>query len=152
MKFSYVHLLECDGTKNGPRKLVNAWDRDYHYNMLVQHYNRNCTKVVGNLEITHVPSGRSLEFLNTIREITGYFLVASNGVKEIKLENLMLIRGEQFVSSTNNYSVFVFQNGFLENFVLPKLKGYKLFNLSNNFQFSKFNLFKKFEYFFNFCH
>ena len=57
----------------------------------------NCTIVTSNLEIVHLyPNNRSefdLSFLENIREVHGYVLVASNLVSRVPLTSLRVIRG-----------------------------------------------------------
>jgi len=57
----------------------------------------NCTTVTSNLELVHIrPTSGSeidLSFLDNIREVYGYVLVASNYVSRISLPSLRVIRG-----------------------------------------------------------
>ncbi|XP_068162918.1 receptor tyrosine-protein kinase erbB-3b isoform X2 [Antennarius striatus] len=48
---------------------------------------------MGNLEITQIESDWDFSFLKTIREVTGYVLIAMNHFQKIPLEQLRVIRG-----------------------------------------------------------
>uniref|UniRef100_A0A8C4QW65 receptor protein-tyrosine kinase n=2 Tax=Eptatretus burgeri TaxID=7764 RepID=A0A8C4QW65_EPTBU len=80
---------DCDGTEN---KLSLLGSVEKQYNTLVTTY-ANCEIVMGNLEITYIRNGSDLSFLKTIREVSGYVLIALNEVDYIPLDNLQLIRG-----------------------------------------------------------
>lgn len=58
----------------------------------------NCQYVDGNLEITGLDSeefyNTDLSFLNSIREVTGYVLIANVYAQNVTLENLTIIRGD----------------------------------------------------------
>uniref|UniRef100_A0A8C1V5L0 Receptor protein-tyrosine kinase n=1 Tax=Cyprinus carpio TaxID=7962 RepID=A0A8C1V5L0_CYPCA len=67
-------------------------DLDQQYKTLRKFY-ENCEVVMGNLEITSIERNRNLSFLKSIREVTGYVLVALNQFDYLPLENLRIIRG-----------------------------------------------------------
>uniref|UniRef100_A0A8C1V4S8 Receptor tyrosine-protein kinase erbB-4 n=1 Tax=Cyprinus carpio TaxID=7962 RepID=A0A8C1V4S8_CYPCA len=79
----------CPGTDN---KLSTLSDLDQQYKTLRKFY-ENCEVVMGNLEITSIERNRNLSFLKSIREVTGYVLVALNQFDYLPLENLRIIRG-----------------------------------------------------------
>uniref|UniRef100_V9K829 Receptor protein-tyrosine kinase n=1 Tax=Callorhinchus milii TaxID=7868 RepID=V9K829_CALMI len=79
----------CAGTEN---KFSSLSDPEQQYQQLQKMYN-NCEIVMGNLEITNIDAKRNLTFLKSIREVTGYVLVALNQFENLPLENLRIIRG-----------------------------------------------------------
>ncbi|CAL8339089.1 unnamed protein product [Merluccius merluccius] len=52
-----------------------------------------CEIVMGNLEITMMERGRDFSFLQSIREVTGYILIAVNRFSRLPLDHLRVIRG-----------------------------------------------------------
>ncbi|XP_069761509.1 receptor tyrosine-protein kinase erbB-4-like isoform X2 [Narcine bancroftii] len=94
-----IHLLSfltgaasqsvCAGTEN---KLSSLSGQEQQYQQLQKMYT-NCEIVMGNLEITNIDANRNLTFLKSIREVTGYLLVALNQFEYLPLENLRIIRG-----------------------------------------------------------
>uniref|UniRef100_A0A8C6ULC3 Receptor protein-tyrosine kinase n=1 Tax=Neogobius melanostomus TaxID=47308 RepID=A0A8C6ULC3_9GOBI len=68
----------------------------------------NCEVVMGNLEITCIDRNRNLTFLKSIREVTGYVLVALNQFDTLPLENLRIIRGTKLYEG--RYSLAIFLN------------------------------------------
>nr|XP_033786195.1 epidermal growth factor receptor isoform X2 [Geotrypetes seraphini] len=76
-----------------------------HFNSLQKMYN-NCEIVLGNLEITNVPRQYDVSFLKSIREVTGYVLIAINSVQTISLENLRIIRGTTLYEEQLALAVF----------------------------------------------
>lgn len=115
----------CIGTSN---RMSGQHNKTDHYQNLVERY-RNCTHVTGNLEITWLEKsidGKPLDltFLESIREITGYLLIAYVEVEEIKMPNLQIIRGRDFFKLNNNneeFAMFLIQNQ-LRNLELPNLR------------------------------
>ncbi|XP_035984524.1 receptor tyrosine-protein kinase erbB-4-like [Fundulus heteroclitus] len=71
-------------------------------------YYENCEVVMGNLEITSIDRSRDLTFLRSIREVTGYVLVALNQFDYLPLENLRIIRGTKLYE--DRYSLAIFLN------------------------------------------
>uniref|UniRef100_A0A3Q3WXE9 Receptor protein-tyrosine kinase n=1 Tax=Mola mola TaxID=94237 RepID=A0A3Q3WXE9_MOLML len=71
-------------------------------------YYENCEVVMGNLEITSIDRSRNLTFLRSIREVTGYVLVALNQFDYLPLENLRIIRGTKLYE--DRYSLAIFLN------------------------------------------
>uniref|UniRef100_A0A663F8F3 Receptor protein-tyrosine kinase n=1 Tax=Aquila chrysaetos chrysaetos TaxID=223781 RepID=A0A663F8F3_AQUCH len=68
----------------------------------------NCEIVMGNLEIVLIDHMQDLSFLQTIREVTGYILIAMNVFASLPLQNLRVIRGTQFYEE--KYALFVLLN------------------------------------------
>ncbi|XP_061128129.1 receptor tyrosine-protein kinase erbB-4-like isoform X1 [Syngnathus typhle] len=94
----------CPGTEN---KLSTLSDLDQQYRTLKKVY-ENCEVVMGNLEITSIDRNRNLSFLKSIREVTGYVLVALNQFDYLPLENLRIIRGTKLYEG--RYSLAIFLN------------------------------------------
>ncbi|XP_066431725.1 receptor tyrosine-protein kinase erbB-4 [Eleutherodactylus coqui] len=93
----------CAGTEN---KLSSLSDLDQQYKSLRKYY-ENCEVVMGNLEITSIEHGRNLSFLRSIREVTGYVLVALNQFDYLPLENLRIIRGNKLYEDRYALSIFL---------------------------------------------
>ncbi|XP_035460041.2 receptor tyrosine-protein kinase erbB-4-like isoform X2 [Scophthalmus maximus] len=94
----------CTGTRN---KLSTLSDLEQQYRTLRKYY-ENCEVVMGNLEITSIDRSRDLTFLRSIREVTGYVLVALNQFDYLPLENLRIIRGTKLYE--DRYSLAIFLN------------------------------------------
>uniref|UniRef100_A0A8C1K5J0 Receptor protein-tyrosine kinase n=1 Tax=Cyprinus carpio TaxID=7962 RepID=A0A8C1K5J0_CYPCA len=94
----------CSGTDN---KLSTLSDLDQQYKTLRKFY-ENCEVVMGNLEITSIERNRNLSFLKSIREVTGYVLVALNQFDYLPLENLRIIRGTKLYEG--RYALAIFLN------------------------------------------
>uniref|UniRef100_A0A8C5HWM1 Receptor protein-tyrosine kinase n=1 Tax=Gouania willdenowi TaxID=441366 RepID=A0A8C5HWM1_GOUWI len=94
----------CSGTEN---KLSTLSDLDQQYRTLKKLF-ENCEVVMGNLEITSIDRNRNLSFLKSIREVTGYVLVALNQFDYLPLENLRIIRGTKLYEG--RYSLAIFLN------------------------------------------
>uniref|UniRef100_A0A8C2HCP0 receptor protein-tyrosine kinase n=1 Tax=Cyprinus carpio TaxID=7962 RepID=A0A8C2HCP0_CYPCA len=94
----------CTGTEN---KLSTLSDLDQQYRTLRKYY-ENCEVVMGNLEITSIDRSRDLSFLRSIREVTGYVLVALNQFEYLPLENLRIIRGTRLYE--DRYALAIFLN------------------------------------------
>uniref|UniRef100_A0A8C1CKB5 Receptor protein-tyrosine kinase n=1 Tax=Cyprinus carpio carpio TaxID=630221 RepID=A0A8C1CKB5_CYPCA len=94
----------CPGTDN---KLSTLSDLDQQYKTLRKFY-ENCEVVMGNLEITSIERNRNLSFLKSIREVTGYVLVALNQFDYLPLENLRIIRGTKLYEG--RYALAIFLN------------------------------------------
>uniref|UniRef100_A0A8D3C7D1 Receptor protein-tyrosine kinase n=1 Tax=Scophthalmus maximus TaxID=52904 RepID=A0A8D3C7D1_SCOMX len=97
-------FLVCTGTRN---KLSTLSDLEQQYRTLRKYY-ENCEVVMGNLEITSIDRSRDLTFLRSIREVTGYVLVALNQFDYLPLENLRIIRGTKLYE--DRYSLAIFLN------------------------------------------
>ncbi|XP_005061406.1 PREDICTED: receptor tyrosine-protein kinase erbB-3 [Ficedula albicollis] len=94
----------CAGTLNG---LSVTGDAQHQYQTLHKMYN-NCEIVMGNLEIVLIDHSQDLSFLQTIREVTGYILIAMNVFAALPLQNLRVIRGTQFYEE--RFALFVLLN------------------------------------------
>uniref|UniRef100_A0ACB8ENH3 Receptor tyrosine-protein kinase erbB-3 n=1 Tax=Sphaerodactylus townsendi TaxID=933632 RepID=A0ACB8ENH3_9SAUR len=94
----------CAGTLNG---LSVTGDDQQRYQTLHKMYN-NCEIVMGNLEIVLIEQNQDLSFLQTIREVTGYVLIAMNVFTYLPLQNLRMVRGTQFYE--DKYALFVLLN------------------------------------------
>ncbi|XP_029973898.1 receptor tyrosine-protein kinase erbB-3b [Salarias fasciatus] len=86
---SQTHEEVCPGTQNG---LSSTGSQENQYNLIKDRYD-GCEIVMGNLEITQIESNWDFSFLKTIREVTGYVLIAMNHFQEIPLGRLRVIRG-----------------------------------------------------------
>uniref|UniRef100_A0AAQ4P0D4 receptor protein-tyrosine kinase n=1 Tax=Gasterosteus aculeatus aculeatus TaxID=481459 RepID=A0AAQ4P0D4_GASAC len=87
--------------------LFTLSDLEQQYRTLRKYY-ENCEVVMGNLEITSIDRSRDLTFLRSIREVTGYVLVALNQFDYLPLENLRIIRGNKLYE--DRYSLAIFLN------------------------------------------
>ncbi|XP_029769924.1 receptor tyrosine-protein kinase erbB-3-like, partial [Terrapene carolina triunguis] len=94
----------CAGTLNG---LSVTGDAPHQYQTLYKMYN-NCEIVMGNLEIVLIDHNQNLSFLQTIREVTGYVLIAMNVFTYLPLGNLRVIRGTQLYE--DKHALFVLLN------------------------------------------
>uniref|UniRef100_A0A8C2HCS0 Receptor protein-tyrosine kinase n=1 Tax=Cyprinus carpio TaxID=7962 RepID=A0A8C2HCS0_CYPCA len=103
LSFSFLFAV-CTGTEN---KLSTLSDLDQQYRTLRKYY-ENCEVVMGNLEITSIDRSRDLSFLRSIREVTGYVLVALNQFEYLPLENLRIIRGTRLYE--DRYALAIFLN------------------------------------------
>ncbi|MFT7801065.1 receptor tyrosine-protein kinase erbB-3-like isoform X2 [Arapaima gigas] len=79
----------CTGTQNS---LSTTGDSEEQYNITKELY-KGCEIVMGNLEITHMEHNRDFSFLQSIREVTGYILIAINEFDYLPLKQLRVIRG-----------------------------------------------------------
>uniref|UniRef100_A0A8C8SKU6 Receptor protein-tyrosine kinase n=1 Tax=Pelusios castaneus TaxID=367368 RepID=A0A8C8SKU6_9SAUR len=94
----------CAGTLNG---LSVTGEPPQQYERMYKMYN-NCEIVMGNLEIVLMDHNQNLSFLQTIREVTGYVLVAMNAFTYLPLQNLRVIRGTQFYEE--KYALLILLN------------------------------------------
>uniref|UniRef100_A0A671Q1T1 Receptor protein-tyrosine kinase n=1 Tax=Sinocyclocheilus anshuiensis TaxID=1608454 RepID=A0A671Q1T1_9TELE len=79
----------CTGTQNS---LSVTGSSEVQYKLMKEMYT-GCKIVIGNLEITQMEHNRDLSFLQSIREVTGYILIAINQFRRLPLEQLRVIRG-----------------------------------------------------------
>uniref|UniRef100_A0AAY4ERU9 Receptor protein-tyrosine kinase n=1 Tax=Denticeps clupeoides TaxID=299321 RepID=A0AAY4ERU9_9TELE len=103
----YVFLVlpvVCSGTKNG---LSVTGSTEFQYSMLKEMYT-DCQIVMGNLEITQMEHHRDFSFLRSIREVTGYVLIALNQFSKLPLDQLRVIRGTTLYD--NKFALNVFLN------------------------------------------
>uniref|UniRef100_A0A671WTG1 Receptor protein-tyrosine kinase n=1 Tax=Sparus aurata TaxID=8175 RepID=A0A671WTG1_SPAAU len=94
--------MVCPGTQNG---LSSTGSQENQYNLTKDRYN-GCEIIMGNLEITQIESNWDFSFLKTIREVTGYVLIAMNHFQEIPLGKLRVIRGNSLYERRFALSVF----------------------------------------------
>ncbi|XP_028853865.1 receptor tyrosine-protein kinase erbB-3a isoform X3 [Denticeps clupeoides] len=94
----------CSGTKNG---LSVTGSTEFQYSMLKEMYT-DCQIVMGNLEITQMEHHRDFSFLRSIREVTGYVLIALNQFSKLPLDQLRVIRGTTLYD--NKFALNVFLN------------------------------------------
>nr|KAF6494744.1 hypothetical protein HJG63_004579 [Rousettus aegyptiacus] len=94
----------CPGTLNG---LSVTGDAENQYQTLYKLYER-CEVVMGNLEIVLTGHNADLSFLQWIREVTGYVLVAMNEFSILPLPNLRVVRGTQVYDG--KFAIFVMLN------------------------------------------
>lgn len=120
----------CHGTQNG---LSSTGSQENQYNLIKERYD-GCEIIMGNLEITQIESdwdfsflkvknkthlssqlictcnfyrqSLPLSFLQTIREVTGYVLIAMNHFQEIPLGKLRVVRGNSLYERRFALSVF----------------------------------------------
>uniref|UniRef100_A0AAY4EQJ6 Receptor protein-tyrosine kinase n=1 Tax=Denticeps clupeoides TaxID=299321 RepID=A0AAY4EQJ6_9TELE len=107
MSLYYVFLVlpvVCSGTKNG---LSVTGSTEFQYSMLKEMYT-DCQIVMGNLEITQMEHHRDFSFLRSIREVTGYVLIALNQFSKLPLDQLRVIRGTTLYD--NKFALNVFLN------------------------------------------
>uniref|UniRef100_A0A3B3UVQ4 receptor protein-tyrosine kinase n=1 Tax=Poecilia latipinna TaxID=48699 RepID=A0A3B3UVQ4_9TELE len=104
LKYLFTFLLPevCPGTQNG---LSSTGSQETQYNLIKDRYS-GCEIIMGNLEITQIESNWDFSFLKTIREVTGYVLIAMNHVQEIPLGQLRVIRGNSLYERRFALSVF----------------------------------------------
>lgn len=92
----------CTGTKNA---LSSTGTPEQHYNNLKERYT-GCEIVMGNLEITQMENDLDFSFLGSIREVTGYILIAMNQFRKLPLNQLRVIRGSSLYDKEWALSVF----------------------------------------------
>uniref|UniRef100_A0A8C4XZK2 Receptor protein-tyrosine kinase n=1 Tax=Gopherus evgoodei TaxID=1825980 RepID=A0A8C4XZK2_9SAUR len=90
-----------------PARSSVTGDAQHQYQTLYKMYN-NCEIVMGNLEIVLIDHKQNLSFLQTIREVTGYVLIAMNVFTYLPLGNLRVIRGTQLYE--DKHALFVLLN------------------------------------------
>uniref|UniRef100_A0A673Z8T4 Receptor protein-tyrosine kinase n=1 Tax=Salmo trutta TaxID=8032 RepID=A0A673Z8T4_SALTR len=79
----------CSGTQNA---LSVTGSSQTQYTLMKDMYS-GCEIVMGNLEITMMEHWRDFTFLQSIREVTGYILIAINQFSRLPLDQLRIIRG-----------------------------------------------------------
>ncbi|XP_030207749.1 receptor tyrosine-protein kinase erbB-3 isoform X3 [Gadus morhua] len=99
---SQTHEVVCTGTQNS---LSSTGSQEKQYNMFKDRY-EGCRIIMGNLEIIQMDTNRNFSFLKTIREVTGYVLIAMNLVDYIPLDQLRVIRGNTLYDKRFALSVF----------------------------------------------
>uniref|UniRef100_A0AAZ3RAD8 Receptor protein-tyrosine kinase n=1 Tax=Oncorhynchus tshawytscha TaxID=74940 RepID=A0AAZ3RAD8_ONCTS len=96
-------FLVCPGTQNG---LSSTGSQENQYNLIKDRYT-GCEIIMGNLEITQIEADWDFSFLGTIREVTGYILIAMNHFRRLPLEQLRVIRGNSLYDRGFALSVFL---------------------------------------------
>ncbi|XP_053309265.1 receptor tyrosine-protein kinase erbB-2 [Spea bombifrons] len=94
----------CTGTD---MKLSHPLSQRIHYETLRTLY-KDCQVIHGNLEITYMKEDYDVSFLQNIKEVQGYVLIAYNLLKFLPLENLRIIRGTQLYQ--DRYALAVLHN------------------------------------------
>ncbi|KAM3621018.1 uncharacterized protein V6R79_005030 [Siganus canaliculatus] len=83
-------VVVCSGTENF---LSTTGNQEIQYSLMKEKYT-DCEIVMGNLEIAMTTGhSRDFSFLQSIREVTGYILVALNEFSRLPLDQLRVIRG-----------------------------------------------------------
>ncbi|XP_075966594.1 receptor tyrosine-protein kinase erbB-3a isoform X1 [Anarhichas minor] len=82
-------VVVCSGTKNS---LSTTGNSEIQYNLMKDMYT-GCEIVMGNLEIIMMDHSRNFSFLQSIREVTGYILIAVNEFSRLPMNHLRVIRG-----------------------------------------------------------
>uniref|UniRef100_A0A8C7RJY0 Receptor protein-tyrosine kinase n=1 Tax=Oncorhynchus mykiss TaxID=8022 RepID=A0A8C7RJY0_ONCMY len=98
-----LQTLVCPGTQNG---LSSTGSQENQYNLIKDRYT-GCEIIMGNLEITQIEADWDFSFLGTIREVTGYILIAMNHFRRLPLEQLRVIRGNSLYDRGFALSVFL---------------------------------------------
>ena len=113
----------CEGTNSNYYLSDNS---ENHYRLLKNRYT-NCTIVNGNLELRWIPDERSenfdFSFLQHIREVSGYVLIAHVYVKQIIFPSLQIIKGQTLFKSNlvNDELSLVVMKSKLCNLEIPNL-------------------------------
>ncbi|XP_072034421.1 epidermal growth factor receptor-like isoform X2 [Amphiura filiformis] len=95
----------CAGTSDGLSNQANEEEEYKNYAILRERYT-NCTYVEGNLEITWLRDPTlDFSFLENIREVTGYVMIALYYPESIPLKNLRIIRGMDLYE--DKYALYV---------------------------------------------
>uniref|UniRef100_A0A8K9V142 Receptor protein-tyrosine kinase n=1 Tax=Oncorhynchus mykiss TaxID=8022 RepID=A0A8K9V142_ONCMY len=100
---SQTQEVVCPGTQNG---LSSTGSQENQYNLIKDRYT-GCEIIMGNLEITQIEADWDFSFLGTIREVTGYILIAMNHFRRLPLEQLRVIRGNSLYDRGFALSVFL---------------------------------------------
>ncbi|XP_069373018.1 receptor tyrosine-protein kinase erbB-3a isoform X2 [Paralichthys olivaceus] len=93
----------CFGTQN---MLSMSGNSENHHNQLKKLYT-GCEILMGNLEISMMEHTRDFSFLQSIREVTGYVLLALNNFNRLPLDQLRVIRGNMLYNSTYALAVMI---------------------------------------------
>uniref|UniRef100_A0A9J2P8P6 receptor protein-tyrosine kinase n=1 Tax=Ascaris lumbricoides TaxID=6252 RepID=A0A9J2P8P6_ASCLU len=115
--------LVCSGSENSRAELQD----ENRIEQLRKQY-ENCTRVYGNLEITHIrkehlngtDSEKVFSFLDHIQQITGYLLIYSNEFDRISLRNLEIVWGD--VKHEGIAAVHIINNPKLKYINMPRLR------------------------------
>uniref|UniRef100_A0A8C7F6A1 Receptor protein-tyrosine kinase n=1 Tax=Oncorhynchus kisutch TaxID=8019 RepID=A0A8C7F6A1_ONCKI len=85
---------------------ISTGSQENQYNLIKDRYT-GCEIIMGNLEITQIEADWDFSFLGTIREVTGYILIAMNHFRRLPLEQLRVIRGNSLYDRGFALSVFL---------------------------------------------
>uniref|UniRef100_A0A3Q3XN50 receptor protein-tyrosine kinase n=1 Tax=Mola mola TaxID=94237 RepID=A0A3Q3XN50_MOLML len=99
-----LYMCFCTGTQN---VLSTTGNSEIQYNLTKEMYT-GCEIVMGNLEITMMEHTRDFSFLQSIREVTGYILLAVNEFSRPPLDHLRVIRGTTLYE--NQYALAIMVN------------------------------------------
>ncbi|KAJ8359104.1 hypothetical protein SKAU_G00156290 [Synaphobranchus kaupii] len=94
----------CSGTQNS---LSVSMSPEVQYNIMRDMYS-GCQILMGNLEITHMDQHHNFSFLQSIREVTGYILIAINQFHRLPLDRLRVIRGNTLYE--DRFALYVLLN------------------------------------------
>ncbi|KAJ8265668.1 hypothetical protein COCON_G00147670 [Conger conger] len=94
----------CSGTQNS---LSVSMVPEVQYKIMRDMYS-GCQIVMGNLEITHMEQHHNFSFLQSIREVTGYILIAINEFPHLPLAQLRVIRGNSLYEG--RFALYVLLN------------------------------------------
>nr|XP_047911382.1 receptor tyrosine-protein kinase erbB-2 [Anser cygnoides] len=101
-------------------KLLRPSSPESHYETL-RHLYQGCQVVQGNLELTYLAPGADTAFLQDIKEVQGYVLIAENQVSGVGLRSLRIIRGTQLFQE--RYALAVLSNSGLRQLGMRHLTG-----------------------------
>ncbi|KAF7711579.1 receptor tyrosine-protein kinase erbB-3a [Silurus meridionalis] len=93
----------CSGTQN----MLSVTGSSYLQYQRMKEMYTGCQIVMGNLEVTYMEHNRDFSFLKSIREVTGYVLIAINQFKYLPLEQLRVIRGTSLYEKHFALAVFI---------------------------------------------
>ncbi|MEE6528800.1 hypothetical protein FKM82_017422, partial [Ascaphus truei] len=88
-------------------KRLRPFSLENHYQTLRSLY-RGCQVIQGNLEVTYLPEGADVSFLQDVVEVQGYVLIADNLLSLLPLQALRIIRGTQLYQE--RYALAVLSN------------------------------------------
>ncbi|XP_071758050.1 receptor tyrosine-protein kinase erbB-3a [Centroberyx gerrardi] len=97
-------VVVCPGTQNALSVTGNS---EMQYKLMKEMYT-GCEIVMGNLEVTMMEHTRDFSFLQSIREVTGYILIAVNQFSHLPLDHLRVIRGTTLYE--NHFALAVMVN------------------------------------------
>uniref|UniRef100_A0A8B9ZL23 Receptor tyrosine-protein kinase erbB-2 n=1 Tax=Anas platyrhynchos TaxID=8839 RepID=A0A8B9ZL23_ANAPL len=105
----------CTGTD---MKLLRPSSPESHYETL-RHLYQGCQVVQGNLELTYLAPDADTAFLQDIKEVQGYVLIAENQVSAVGLRSLRIIRGTQLFQE--RFALAVLGNSGLQQLGMRQL-------------------------------
>uniref|UniRef100_A0A8B9TVT4 Receptor protein-tyrosine kinase n=1 Tax=Anas platyrhynchos TaxID=8839 RepID=A0A8B9TVT4_ANAPL len=99
-------------------KLLRPSSPESHYETL-RHLYQGCQVVQGNLELTYLAPDADTAFLQDIKEVQGYVLIAENQVSAVGLRSLRIIRGTQLFQE--RFALAVLGNSGLQQLGMRQL-------------------------------